>query len=52
MQDGRLIEKNLRRERLSAADLAEEARANQIDSFDRIKWAVLEPNGSISFIEK
>jgi uncharacterized membrane protein YcaP (DUF421 family) len=52
MQDGRLIEKNMRRERLSADDLAEEARANQIDSFDRVKWAVLEPNGSISFIEK
>ena len=52
VQDGRLIEKNLRRERLTPADVSEEARQNQIDSLEKVKWAVLEPNGSISFIEK
>ena len=52
VQDGRLIEANLRRERLTPDDVAEEARLSQIDSLDRIKWAVLEPNGHISFIEK
>jgi uncharacterized membrane protein YcaP (DUF421 family) len=52
VQDGRVIEKNLRRERLTTAEVAEEARLNQIDSLDKIKWALLEPNGNISFIEK
>ena len=52
VQDGRLIERNLRRERLTPADVSEEARQNQIDSLEKVKWAVLEPNGSISFIEK
>jgi len=52
VQDGRVIEKNLRRERLTTAELTEEARLNQIDSLDRVKWALLEPNGNISFIER
>jgi uncharacterized membrane protein YcaP (DUF421 family) len=52
VQDGRLIESNLRRERLTPAEVSEEARLNQIDSLERVKWAVLEPNGHISFIEK
>ena len=52
VQDGRLIESNLRRERLTAAEVSEEARQHQIDSLDKVKWAVLEPNGTISFIEK
>src|SRR5581483_614636 len=52
VQDGRVIEPNLRRERLTPADVAEEARQSQIESLDRVKWAVLEPNGAISFIEK
>jgi uncharacterized membrane protein YcaP (DUF421 family) len=52
VQDGRVIEKNLRRERLTPAEITEEARLHQIDSLDKIKWALLEPNGNISFIEK
>ena len=52
VQDGRLIERNLRRERLTPADVSEEARHNQIDSLEKVRWAVLEPNGSISFIQK
>ena len=52
VQDGRLIESNLRRERLTPDEVSEEARHNQIDSLERVAWAVLEPNGKISFIEK
>ena len=52
VQDGRLVESNLRRERLTPADVSEEARLNQIGSLERVKWAVLEPNGHISFIER
>jgi uncharacterized membrane protein YcaP (DUF421 family) len=52
VQDGRVIERNLRRERMTEEDLAEEARLQKIASFDEIEWAVLEPSGHISFIKK
>jgi uncharacterized membrane protein YcaP (DUF421 family) len=52
VQDGKPIEKNMKRERLTVADVLEEARLQQIPSLDRIQWAVLEPSGNISFIEK
>ena len=45
------IEKNLRAERLSLEDLMEQARGQQIESLDQVKWAVLERSGAISFIE-
>ena len=52
VQDGRLIEKNMKRERLTLDDLAEEARKQNIASFDDIAWAVMETSGEISFIKK
>jgi uncharacterized membrane protein YcaP (DUF421 family) len=52
VQDGKLIEKNLQRERLTHLDLAEQARASQISSLEDVQWAVFEPSGSISFIPK
>ena len=52
IQDGNVIAKNLRRNRLTQEEIAAEARSQQIDSFDQIRWAVLETSGKISFIEK
>jgi uncharacterized membrane protein YcaP (DUF421 family) len=52
MEDGRLIEGNLRRQRLTPDDVAEEMRLQQILSFTDVQWAILESNGRISFIEK
>src|ERR671937_871932 len=52
VENGKPIEKNLRRERLSLEELAEEARKQQVESLEDVKWAVLEPSGNISFIEK
>ena len=52
MQDGKVLEANLRRERISLEDLAEEMRGQQLASFDDVAWAVLESNGKISFIPK
>lgn len=52
VQDGKLIEHNLKRERLSAEDVSEELRMNQIGSLDEVAWGVLEPSGTISFIKK
>jgi uncharacterized membrane protein YcaP (DUF421 family) len=51
IQDGDVIEKNLRRHRLTHEEVAAEARTQQIDSFDQVRWAVLETSGKISFIK-
>ena len=52
VEDGKPIERNMRRERLTMDDLTEEARLSEIDSLDSVKWAVLETSGKISFIKK
>jgi uncharacterized membrane protein YcaP (DUF421 family) len=52
VQDGQIIERNLRRERLTRADLEEEARLQQVSSVSDIQWAILERSGSISVIPK
>src|ERR687886_755601 len=52
VEDGKPIEKNLKRERLSVEELMEEARQQQVGSLDEIQWAVLETSGQISFIKK
>jgi uncharacterized membrane protein YcaP (DUF421 family) len=52
IEDGRVLERNLKRERLTREELAEGARLSQIDSLDKVRWAVLETNGQISFIPK
>ena len=51
-QDGKLISKNLERERMTADEVAEEMRQQQIASIEDVQWAIVEPNGSISFIQK
>ena len=52
VQDGKVIEETLHRERLTVEEVAEEARGQQIASLEDIKWAVFEPSGKISFIPK
>jgi uncharacterized membrane protein YcaP (DUF421 family) len=52
VQDGDVIERNLRRERLTEAEVAEEARCSGIAHLAQVRWAVLETNGKISFIKK
>ena len=52
VQDGKPIERNLRRERLTPEDVAEAARGQGIASLDEVAWGVLETSGSISFIKK
>ena len=48
--DGRLIERNLKRERMTVEEVRAEARMQSIGSLDDIRYAVLETNGKISFI--
>ena len=52
VDDGELVTANLRRHRLTPDDVAEEMRLQQIVSFDDVRWAILEANGRISFIER
>jgi len=52
VQDGEPIEKNLRRERVTIDEVAAEARKQQIESLDEVKWAVLETSGQMTFIKK
>ena len=40
------------RERLTVEELAAEARRQQIESLEKVQWAVLETSGTISFIPK
>jgi uncharacterized membrane protein YcaP (DUF421 family) len=50
VQDGEVIESNLRSERMTVDELLAEARAQQIASIDEVQWAVLESNGRVSFL--
>ena len=52
IQDGKVLDANLRRERLTKAELALEARLQQIESLDQVSWAILETSGQISFVPK
>jgi uncharacterized membrane protein YcaP (DUF421 family) len=53
VQDGKPIEANLRRERLTVDEVMEQARSSaQISSLAEIQYAIIESNGSISFLEK
>jgi uncharacterized membrane protein YcaP (DUF421 family) len=52
VEDGRVVEKNLRKERMTREEIAAEARLQQIPTLDEVQWAVLESGGRISFIPK
>jgi uncharacterized membrane protein YcaP (DUF421 family) len=52
VEDGNVLERNLKKERMTQEELAAEARIQQIESLDKVKWAVLESGGQISFIPK
>jgi len=52
LRDGEVIEKNLRRERLTVEELAAAARQQQIASLDDVQWAILETGGQISFLTR
>ncbi len=52
VQDGKPIERNLRRNRITMEELAALARGQQFGSLDDVQWAVLETSGQISFIPR
>jgi uncharacterized membrane protein YcaP (DUF421 family) len=52
VEDGKVIKVNLRRQRLTVEEIESEARLEQIKSLGEVRWAILETNGRISFVEK
>jgi uncharacterized membrane protein YcaP (DUF421 family) len=50
VRDGEPIERNLKRERVTLAEVEAEARIQQIDSLRKVRWAALETSGKISFL--
>src|SRR5437016_636097 len=52
VQDGRPIERNMRRERITIDDIREQVRIAEMSSLDEVKWAILENDGQISCIPR
>src|ERR1700745_972788 len=51
VQDGQVIERNLKRERITVEEITEAARQQQIAHLADVRFAVLETSGQISFIK-
>ena len=52
VRDGEVMEGNLRRDRLTRSEIESEMRLAGISHLADVAWAILEPRGKISFIQK
>jgi uncharacterized membrane protein YcaP (DUF421 family) len=52
VEHGDVVEKNLKRHRITQEELAAAGRAQNIATLGDIRWAVLETNGQITFIKQ
>ncbi|MGE4304015.1 MAG: DUF421 domain-containing protein [Novosphingobium sp.] len=52
VREGEIVRANMRRERMTVMELESEMRLAGISSMTDVAWAILEPNGKISFINK
>ena len=52
VENGDVVERNIRRQRVTKKEIAAAARQQSIASLQDVRWAVLETNGQISFIKK
>jgi uncharacterized membrane protein YcaP (DUF421 family) len=50
VENGRPLERNLRRQRITLAEVEAQARQHDIASLAGVRYAVLETNGTISFL--
>lgn len=50
VENGKMIEPNMKRERITVEDIESEGRQQQITDIGDIRWALLETNGRISII--
>jgi uncharacterized membrane protein YcaP (DUF421 family) len=52
VENGEPVERNMRRQRLTLEEVQAEARLAQIFALEDVRWAILETDGRISFVEK
>ncbi len=52
IRDGQLLNENLRRDRITQREVESEMRLAGIAEMQQVAWAILEPQGKISFIKK
>jgi len=52
VRDGEVLEGNLRRNRLTLSEIESEMRLTGISHIEDVAWAILEPRGKISFIQR
>ncbi len=50
VENGKMIERNMKRERITVEDIESEGRIQQVTDIADMRWAVLETNGQISII--
>jgi len=52
IRDGKLLDANLRRSRLTRSEIESEMRLAGIARMEDVAWGILEPRGKISFIQR
>jgi len=52
VRDGQIVTENLRRDRLTRAEILSEMRLAGIAHLSEVAWAILEPRGRMSFIRR
>lgn len=52
VRNGELLDRNLKRDRITRREVETEMRLAGIDRMDAVAWAILEVNGKISFIRR
>ncbi len=52
VRDGEIVQDNLRRDRLTRDEILSEMRIAGIGQMSEVAWAILEPQGKMSFIKK
>ena len=50
--DGEVVMDNLRSQRMTIEEVAAEARQQQVESLDQVRYAILETSGRISFLTR
>lgn len=50
VRHGRLVERNLHLERIRPDEVYSEMRLNGIEELAQVRWAILEPGGTVSFV--
>jgi len=52
IQDGKLLDKVLQRDKITEAEVLSEMRLSGIAQLDDVQWGILEPSGKISFLKR